>query len=180
MSKHTPPPGMDSPPNVAKAVQPAVGDALGGRGVALILAEIAKLRLELRELRAALEARPREKTSRQARAERRDGLLRELGDATGHCGPWATAGALVLILAGSRAAPVGFERHVERLRADSECPRSQHGIFRRIEGALAELASGCASNSPGRNLQSQSTNLELTDVSGPARNDQGKRAARAR
>ena len=106
---------------------------MASNDAAMILAELATLRLEVRAIRAAIEARPaREKTPRQVRAERREALLRELAEAVGLTGPWARAGALVLIVAGTRPAPQGFERHAERLRNDPECPRSQHGIFRHL------------------------------------------------
>ena len=117
-------------------------------GVALILAEIAELRCEVHQLRAALALRTEtgrrqpEKTARQVRYDNRRVLLRQLADAVGPIS-WDTADAVRQIILGELPAPRGQERIVQRLLQDDEAPRSQGRIWSAIRPAeLTRLPSG--------------------------------------
>lgn len=98
-----------------------------------VLTAIADLRAEVRQLRAELQLALRNrKTPRQARYERRSARFRELAEATGLGLTYPAACALVAILGGARPAPPGFERAVDQLRRDPECPHSPRAIWRAL------------------------------------------------
>lgn len=100
-----------------------------------VLAAIESLRAEVRALRVDLAMQRRnEKTPRQARYERRCADIRELARATDLGQTYACAGAVLMLLTGTRPPPPGCERIVQRLQRDPECPLSVRGIWR-IVGA---------------------------------------------
>ena len=97
--------------------------------VEAVCAEVRALRMEL------IVQRTNNKTPRQVRTEKRHKSLRELADATGMGRGWPCASEIVLILAGKRPAPPGFESLVQGLRRDDECPHSLRGMYRVISSA---------------------------------------------
>lgn len=97
----------------------------------VILAAIAELQGEVRQLRAELAlARTREKTPRQVRAERRMAWYLDLMGAFDLPPTWAAAGLIAKVLDGELAPPKGAERAAEQLRRDPEAARSERGIYR--------------------------------------------------
>jgi len=100
-------------------------------GVAAVLAAIAELRGEVRQLRTELALqRVREKTPRQLRAERRVARYLDLMEGFDFGPTWAAAELIARVLAGELTPPDGTERAAQQLRNDPEAARSVRGIYR--------------------------------------------------
>jgi hypothetical protein len=96
--------------------------------------------LELRAIRAAVEA-PAAAWAMPATARgRRHLAIRSLADALALGPTWACAQAIAAILAGARAAPRGCRDLVAELRADQSCPRSVRQMLRIIAPPVADTA----------------------------------------
>ncbi|GMU48656.1 MAG: hypothetical protein AMXMBFR31_08820 [Candidatus Desulfobacillus denitrificans] len=93
-----------------------------------ILAALADLRAEVRQLRDLLEkraARPRD-----IRMQRRHKAIRELGQAAGLGPTWSCARAVLGIIDGTEPVPEGLAALVARLRKDDETPTTTKTIYR--------------------------------------------------
>lgn len=109
---------------------------------AAILAAIADLRGEVRQLRAELARQRHEKSAREVRLERRRAMLRQLADAIGPIN-WSTAKEVRRVLLGETAPPEGLEGIVGKLRRDAETPMSEARIWGAISTeALTPLPPG--------------------------------------